>query len=261
MRASPELPVENVISATSQRGGGRAGINAIKWNKPAEDVERLRLQLLKRNDIRRVQKALADFGIRADASLIEAVKRYNFDSQGIAFTPDNYQGWKRLANGNGTIDDARYFIHEMTEVTELQCIQQSTGFDFMGANWQNLTRRQRIQWKADFDRYYMEAHTLALKAECEFLAQQISAATKGETQVSPEEVAATDPTRDEARQYMLADGVCLKEHHNFSLWQQRARETVFLGTKVKNKLNLTSNPTLADLIDRMKGIRLKDLPW
>ncbi len=237
---------------TAKRDGGRAGINEIKWGKPLEEVEELRHNLLQQVDINQVKNALREFGIPADNQMIEAVKRYNFDSSGITFTPENYYAWRRLSTGNGTVNDARYLIHEMAEVKELQRIQQQTGFDFMGGNLDNMSRKQRRQWGAGFDRHYMAAHSKALEVEYDFISQQVAAATNNRVNISRTVAAAVDPTRDEARLYMLVNGIPLSEHQNFQTWQQRATEIVEIGTRAKEKLGLYKNPTLADLIEAVK---------
>lgn len=104
-----------------------------------------------------------DVRIRVARTILRAVKRYNFDSQGIGFRYDNYTSWRRLATGSGTIGDAAYLVHEIAEVEELQRIQRQTAFDFMGRNIDALPREERQQWPSDFDRYYRAAHSKALE--------------------------------------------------------------------------------------------------
>ena len=162
---------EHVNESTGLLSGGCAGIDDVSWRHKLgskysdenfqETVEQLRQQLLKSRDVKKVKNVLRSLDISVNDELVALVKRYNFDSPGITFTPDNYDAWKRLASVQGSIDDARYFVHEMTEVKELQ----QTGFDFMGSTWANMTRKQKQQWQADFERYYMQAHSKALEAE------------------------------------------------------------------------------------------------
>ncbi len=243
--------------SAAQKDGGRAGINPIEWDLPEERVKELRGELLQQADINKVKNALQEFGIPVDNQMIEAVKRYTFDSPGIAFARQNYNAWKNLATGKGTVNDARFLVHEMTEIKELQRIQQQTGFDFMGSNLENMGRQQRRQWGVNFELYYMEAHSKALESEYDFIAQQVASATNGRVNISRTVAAAVDPTRDEARLYMLVDGVPLSEHRNFQRWQQRAKEIVEIGKGTKERLGLSQNPTLADLIAAVKRQKLR----
>lgn len=261
---------EQTTDVMARHSGGRAGIHEFGWRKKLDEnyelsweefqkqVEKIRLDLLSRNDVNRVKNTLHDFGIPVDEQLIAAVKRYNFDSSGIAFTTDNYNAWTKLASGKGTIDDARYLIHEMAEVSELQRIQRETGFDFMGVNLENMSRRERQQWSADFDRNYMQAHCKALETEYDFIAQQVFVATNGRVQISKTVAAAVDPSRNEARRYMLVSGVPLEKHYNFDAWQQRANEVVEIGRGTRDKLGLRQqNLTLAELVNAVKRLKLQ----
>jgi hypothetical protein len=275
-KVKPEEPTVDTTKGTdptaevaTRHGGGRAGIGEWGWRQKEEysslsqkelqeKVEELRHQLLQRKDIGRVKNALVDFGIPADDQLIAAVKRYNFDSKGIGFMADNYDCWNRLARGEGTIRDAQYLVHEMTEVRELQRIQQQTGFDFMGTNYEQMTKQQRRAWNADFERYYMQSHRKALESEYDFLAEQVSAATNGRVEIPRNVVASVDPTRGEARSYMLVDGAPLQDHPNFNSWQQRGQETVEIGKGARERLRIRNeNPTLAELVQAVKQRKLK----
>jgi hypothetical protein len=222
-----------------------------------ETLEQLRQKLLARKDIRKIKKALTDFGISVDEQLIIAVKRYNFDSLGISFMADNYDCWNKLAKGKGTIRDAQYFVHEMEEVKELQKIKDKNDFDFMGLNFEQMSKKQKKQWWADFDRYYNQSHIKALEHEYDFLAEQVSAVINDQIKITRYLVASID-TRKEARLYMLLDEVALEEHPNFNSWRQRGRETVEIGKRVRERLRISSkNPTLEELVGALKQVKLK----
>ncbi|MFE4106461.1 hypothetical protein [Almyronema epifaneia] len=259
-------PGTSAGAVSPKPGGGRAGIDEYGWSQRFghqlakeeiyQQAEALRQKLLAQKDVGKVTRALQAFGIPADTQLIAAVKRYNFDSPGLAFVPDNYDAWRRLATGQGTVDDARYLVHEMAEVRELQRIQRETGFDFMGTDLDKLAREPRRQWAADFERHYMAAHAKALETEYDFIAQQVADLTNNRVRISRTVAAAVDPSRDEARLYMLIEGVPLGEHPNFGQWQQRSQEVVEIGRGAKERLGLYTNPTLADLIDAIKRSKL-----
>lgn len=260
---------EDATEFIELRSGGCAGIDEVGWsvklgtNLPADEllekVEELRQQLLAKGDVKKVRNALKICGISKSEELIASVKRYNFDSQGITFTVDNYDSWMKLASGNGTIDDARYLVHEIAEVEELKRIQQQTDFDFIGSSLKNMTRTKRQQWQADFDRYYMESHCKALEVEYDFIAKQVSVATNDKVSISRNEAAAIDPSRDEARSYMLVDGSTLETHKNFTNWQLCGNKQVQLNRSQRIRLKFTINPTLSELVRAVKQLKINYL--
>lgn len=243
------------------RFGGRAGANFIRWGRTAEEVEALRRELLDRDDIGRVQDALRRHNLHVDRGGLNAVKRYCFDSRGIAFMPDNYYAWTRLASGKGTVDDARYIVHEMAEIRELEVIRRDKGFDYMGSSWESMSARQRQRWQADYNRYYEKAHAKALESEYDFIADQVSVATNGRVRISRTVVAAVDPTRSEGRDFMQVGGVELHDHPEFHKWEQRRDEVVELGTEARRRLFPYSSGegeiTLAELVAVVKRSRLQ----
>ena len=84
-----------------QPSGGRAGVRGKEWLNAGyslEKIESLRQQLLAQNDIGRVLKALREFGISVRRDIIQAVKRYNFDSPKIAFTQEQTNQVKGRTN-------------------------------------------------------------------------------------------------------------------------------------------------------------------
>ena len=116
-----------------EQSGGRAGPHEFGFAQAGyelDQIEGLRQELLSQNDVGKVQRALRKLGITVKRNIIQAVKNYVFDSEGIGFTHENYIGWRRLATGKGTIGDAAYLVHEIAEVEELQRIQKETGFNF-----------------------------------------------------------------------------------------------------------------------------------
>lgn len=266
-------PGTDVTSETLElSSGGCAGIDEPGWSHKFGElgieltpdelevrVQYLRQQLLQNPDVKNVRDALRNCGVSEREDIIKLVKRYNFDSPGILFTPDNYDSWRKLANNDGTINDARYLVHEIAEVKELERIKQQKQFDYMGKGMKSMTRRQKQEWAIDFKIYYMQAHSKALEAEYEFIANQVSVATNGMISISRIVAAAVDPNRDEARAFMLVDGIVLEKHPNFSIWQQRGEETLQLNRNQRLKLKLLANPTLVELVRVVKQKRISQL--
>lgn len=201
-RNSTRLADDMIARLPAHRSGGRAGVD--EWGFDAarrqtaeelsearrvgdsrraarlqreltqlENPAALRRSMLQAKDAGRVQRELAKHGVDADREVIEAVKRYNFDSAGIGFYHDNYAAWSRLAQGKGTLADAQYLVHEIAEVQALRKVQQRTGFDFMGKGYEKMGERQARQWQKNFQREYMSAHRKALEAEYDFVARKL----------------------------------------------------------------------------------------
>lgn len=274
--ASQEENLETGTEVTSEileiSSGGCAGIDQLGWSHrfgklgveltPDEleaRVQHLRQQLLQNPDIKNVRDALRNCSISEREDIIKLVKRYNFDSPGILFTPDNYDSWRKLANNDGTINDARYLVHEIAEVKELERIKQQKEFDYMGKGMESMTSRQQREWIADFKIYYMQAHCKALEVEYEFIANQVFIATNGMISISRIVAAAIDPNRDEGRAFMLVDGVFLEKHPNFSTWLSRGEEILQLNRNQRLKLKLLANPTLTELVRAVKHKRINQL--
>ncbi|MGB0387307.1 MAG: hypothetical protein ACPGWR_21010 [Ardenticatenaceae bacterium] len=240
-------------------GGGRAGPHEEGWLRAGykrDEVEPLRQELLSHNDVGRVQRAMRKLGIRISRAIIQAVKDYNFDSQGVGFVYGNYRAWRRLATGKGTIGDAIYLIHEVAEVEELLRIRQQTNFDFMKREFK--TEKEVRQWRSDFRRYYLQSHSKALEAEYEFVAKQVIDVTNASVKISKLQAAAIDPTRDEeALSYLLVDGIQMGEHYNFPAWKRRANEVVSLSKSTQKRLAYYQKEvTLENLIRFVKKIPL-----
>ena len=251
-------------------GGGRAGVHEYDFANAGynlDQLESLRQQLLRRNDIGQVQKAMQQLGIKVARNILHAVKRYNFDSQGIGFRYDNYTSWRRLATGSGTIGDAAYLVHEIAEVEELQRIQRQTGFDFMGRNVDALPRSKRLQWPSDFDRYYNEAHSKALSAEYEFVAEQVNRYINDrKLKLTKLQAAAIDPTRrikpsakeTEAAEHMFVNGIIMRNHHHYDAWYRRANELLSLSKALQQRLEYYAQEVkLERLIELVKNRPIK----
>ena len=241
--------------------GGMAGASEVVWDKTHWEIEQLRTDLLERQDIGAVQRSLQEMGISAERAMLQSVKNYNFNSRGLEFRPENYSAWTRLANGKGIVDDVRYLVHEIAEVDALQRIQQRTGFDFIVRDWDTMTAVQRKRWRADFRRYYMQAHLQAIEQEYDFIAKVIGKITNNRVKISRTVAAAIDPTRDEARRYMIVDGVPLSGHRQFDEWQSRGEEVIEIGRGTLTRLNLSPGGTikLKELIDGVKRTPLSSL--
>jgi len=250
-------------------GGGKAGFDEFSWSKEfpgldekqlAQRVEQIRQALLNTNDINRVRQSLLDAGINVSDDTIRAIKNYNFNSRGLAFTFDNYAAWRRLATGKATVGDIRYLVHEMAEVDGLRKIQQQTGFDFMGRGWDQMTRLQRQEWLAKFDVYYLQAHSDALLSEYKFLSKSLSDITNGHVNLSPVVMAAIDPASNEARRYMYIDGLPLFENRNLAAWQSQGNQIVTLSGSVVKRLGLSTNRiSIKDLIQLLRGLPASSL--
>lgn len=239
--------------------GGRAGPNEYGWIQAGyqpEQIEDLRQQHLSQKDAGKIQRALQKLGLIVKRTTIESVKRYIFDSQGLAFTYENYAAWRRLATGQGKIADAAFLIHEITEVEELQRIQQETGFEFMKFDFKSAKELKR--WKHDFNLYYKQSHSQALEAEYEFIAEQVLKVTNRAIKVSKLQAAAIDPTRnEEAWQHLWVDGVPMEEHHHFDVWLRRANEVVSLGKSTQRRLGYYRKKiTIERLIRYLKNMRI-----
>jgi len=262
-----ESEAEHTAEVTVSCSGVCVFIDELAWEQELGDdyseekVQERRSKLLRQNDVNKVEEVLQNLKLPEGMSqgkqrqqLIVKVKRYLFDSPGIRFTPTNVKAWKRLAGGRGTVADAQFIIHEIAEIRELERIQEKTGFDFMGTDWEKMNRRQKGQWESDFQAYYMQAHSKALEHEYHFIAEQVFDLTNGGISIPFPLAASVAPTRRrvEAHQYMFVDGVRLQDHHHFPSWRQRGREMVELNTKQREKLRLHASPTLESLVQAVK---------
>ncbi|MFP2933540.1 hypothetical protein ACLESO_52040 [Pyxidicoccus sp. 3LG] len=237
--------------------GGRRGVDMTPWRDSQgrditpKQVEALRQKLLRQGNLGTIQNQLKLAGVEIDPSELQAIKNYLFDSRGLNFTPQNYEAWNRLASGRGTVFDARFIVHEQAELRLLQKVQQETGFDFMGRDWDHMSRQQQIHWQRDFDRYYGQTHARALEVEYDFLVQQLSKYTDGKVNISRTVFAAVDETWPEGRQRMLVSGIPVQDHRSFPEWKARGAQMVDLGG---GRLM-----TLSSLVTHLKSRPLKEL--
>jgi hypothetical protein len=268
-----EALLDRIADAAGIKGGGLHSLSG-DWARAgeryaamsAQELEAVRVALLARADIGAVQATLRSHGVDMSRETLEAIKRYLFNSRGIAFSGINFLAWQRLAKGGATVQDAAFLAHEAAELRALEDIRRGTGFDYMGSGWDKMKEGQRRQWLTDFDRYYGQAHATALEHEFDFLAQQVALATKGRVRPSRTVLAAIDRTSlgvpmsrgREARQYMLVDGVLLQDHRNLAEWAARGRELVSVGAGTVERLRLPGNQvTLADLLDAIQRSQLR----
>jgi hypothetical protein len=243
--------------------GGRRAVDEYSFKDTGYttvQIEQMRQALLDRADIGRIQKSMQGVGIKVDREMIEMVKRYNFDSHGIVMDYRNYEAWNRLAQGEGTISDAAYMVHEIAEIKALQRVQQETGFDFMGRDSvSSMTDRQKKLWENAFDEVFLPAHRQTLEVEYDFIAKSVSEVTGGRVKISRYAAAAADNGRPEGQRHLLVDGIPIKEHHNWPNWKSKEKQTVDIGTKAKQRLrHLTynSNIKLEDLIEAVRKSRI-----
>jgi hypothetical protein len=138
---------------------------------------------------------------------------------------------------------------------------------FYNQKFEQLPRKQQAQWKYDFNRYYREAHSKALNAEYEFVAEQVNRyINQPKLKISKLQAAAIDPTRyvrpgakdTEAALHMFVDGVMMKQHHHFSSWYGRATEIISLSKATRRKLkSYRTKIRLDDLIRLVKHQSIK----
>lgn len=166
-----------------------------------------------------------------------------------------------MATKKGTIGDAAYLIHEIAEIEVLQRIQREIGFNFRKTDFKVV--KELRQWRNDFDRYYKQAHSKALEAEYDFIAEQVVNATNGRVKISRLQAGAIDPTRlikhgseeTEAALYLLVDGIPMQFHYHYNAWRKRANEIVSLSKSTQRRLQYYRKEiTLKELIRHVKRI-------
>jgi hypothetical protein len=136
-RKSTHLADDLVDALPLAKTGGRGGINEGEFARSGislKQAENMRQELLAQADTARVQDSLRSLGVTADREMIETVKQYNFDSPGIVFDAKNHDAWSRLASGQGTPQDAAYFVHEIAEINALK----DQGVDALGRDFATI---------------------------------------------------------------------------------------------------------------------------
>jgi hypothetical protein len=257
--------------------------NLAEWGEgyTVEVLMRMRRALLDDvGDVDRVVQALrqsgidfAQQGVVLDRSMVATIKRYIFDSPGIRFSRQNYDAWLRLSSGRGSIGDARFLVHEATEIGGFR----RAGVNFLGEGYEEMGRHVRTRWRQEFGPAYMSAHRAAIEAEYDFVASQVSAFAGGRADITREVVAAVDQSLSgrQARQLMQVGEGVLEDHPRFYTWRSRGREGVELSPAARERLGnalfdgirLTegefraaevarqgANPTLAELIAAVKAM-------
>jgi len=234
--------------------GSRATIRDIDWGYARDATEGVRQALLQRGDIGAVERSMREAGVPASNEQLRAVKNYLFNSKGISFDRANYEAWQRLASGRAPqVRDVAFLVHELAEIRALEQIRTRTGFDYRGIDFDRMSGPEQQRWHADFNRYYLQAHSEALAAEYRYVADAVSLATKGRVRIGRNIAAAVDPTRGEARENMMVEGRPLSQHPDFKTWQARGSEIVEIGAGTQERLRLpTRTPTLAELVGAVK---------
>lgn len=161
-----------------------------KWQRESahNELKDLHARFIATNDIAAVRNSLLPHIPEVTEDAVARVKKYNFMSSSITFTPENFLSWTRLATGKGKINDVRYLCHELHEVGVLdETTPQEAGYDY--------TEVYDDEEHGDsFGERYDVAHNAALRVECQFLADLLNQkhAGLGATYL---EVAIADPTR------------------------------------------------------------------
>lgn len=163
----------------------------------------------------------------------------------------NYASWERLASGNETISDARFIVHELSEIGDME----SRGVNVVGPDsFKNNTERDA--WRENFDKEYMTSHSKALYVENQYVGEQLQAIAN--VNMSPEEIAAVDPTSNESRDYMaLPDGKILKNSPSLGALRAKGSEKTTITADAARRLGLTTTePTFEQLVRAVKSAKL-----
>ncbi|MFD0205306.1 hypothetical protein ACFVG9_31510 [Saccharothrix carnea] len=263
---APNTPDSHRTDHTDADGAadrGRRGLyDQHKWgDNPAtgdpwtpDEIDTARRNLLDVNDTNRMRRELDRLGLDVDPETIRSIKKYLFDSPGIAMSHDNYSAWRRLTSGRGSVMDAQFIAHEAAEQRRLRDIGDRTGFDHLGRNYDEMSTAQRAAWRSDHDRAYLEAHRGALEEEYDFLAHKVEELTNGQVPMS-RSLAAVADRRAEGRDHMVVDGLPMAEHSNYPRWQERAESRVEIGGRVAERLGLSSPARLADVVEAVRRYR------
>ncbi|MGH9887909.1 MAG: hypothetical protein ACREBE_20420, partial [bacterium] len=164
------------------------------WKRLKSGAVRTALLARGPTETKAVSRVLQEFGVKeATPAAVGEIFKYLFDSSGISFSYENYVSWTRLAQGRARITDARFIVHELSEVGLLK----RDGIDFMGQSHRVGTETHERWASKTFDPAYARAHKQALRVEYDFLAEQLARVRGGDERVKPEVVAAVASTFDE----------------------------------------------------------------
>jgi hypothetical protein len=156
------------------------------------------------------------------------------------------------------VDDVRFLVHELHETKTMK----ASGFTDPTGNSMSMepgTRAHRA-WQRGFNSAYLSAHSQALHAEAEFLAEQVRARTRGQVDLCPEELAASDPTRErEFLRYMNVDGTPLESHPKFVTWQ-KTNQPAHISQPTAKELGIPEASTIGDVIRAAKKSRSENGP-
>ena len=169
---------------------------------------------------------------------VALVKRYDFDSDTVLFTAENYVQWQRMAAGQATVDDVKFFLHELTELRHLQ--GQQLAFDPLAHHGAD----EEVVFAA-----YRPAHLAGLRAEAELLAGAINQTGALEQQVTWQQVALCDPTRaEEILAAVLHYDEGLEPEEAMSLEQGERRD------ELRDRY-LQDGPTAEDLAEQIRAVK------
>jgi len=132
-----------------------------------------------------------------------------------------------------------------------------------------LSSNKRKVWQRKFDFEYQKAHSIALKAEYEYLIKEVEKQTNGRVKLSLGQIAAADFKRSDlnhkgdfnlnvrknvdADRYLLVDGTSLINHPDFSTWLMNAEKTVDIPKSLQISLGFGDKaPKLKELIYAIK---------
>lgn len=108
-----------------------------------------------------------------------------------------------------------------------------------------------------FDPAYISAHKQALRAEYQFLADQIARVTGESHRLAPEVVAAIDTEGEQARQYLVGeDGRTIQDHPLLPEWRVRAAEPVMISPDNAKRWGVPERTTLGELLTAIREAKL-----
>ncbi|MBK8254481.1 MAG: DUF4157 domain-containing protein [Polyangiaceae bacterium] len=229
-----------------------------------DPVEGLRQLLLSVNaDVDVIHLVMSAFGLPVTKNIIRAVKAYNFDSEWINFTPDNFLCWVNLATGRGTIRDAQYLIHEAIEIGAI--LESDSGLDPFTTSQEYNQLQEGEQNRLsdvfggteDEEGLYDTSHLRALEYEYKFVAIQIYRLTN--VALTYKQVAAADPDRAEGRDKLLGDGEeTLAEDENYA---DLGEEVVELSSDARARVGLPAEGpiTMSALVRAVKNSVITDV--